>query len=64
MKEYVKPTFEYIELRPEERLACGLCHVVGRNHADDTWYSTIREKVGRKWTVVKVTHSCTYDKKS
>ncbi|MCX8128933.1 MAG: hypothetical protein N3I35_02400 [Clostridia bacterium] len=29
MKKYVKPTLEFVELRPEERLAA--CVFVGRN---------------------------------
>lgn len=26
MKKYVKPTFQLVELRPEEQLALGNCH--------------------------------------
>ena len=48
MKKYIKPTVEFIELRPEERIAhCNMtrtnssCHVTGSSSgsSDNTWTS-------------------------
>lgn len=35
MKNYVKPTIEYVELRPEERLAASTCHQKNFNDGND-----------------------------